>query len=73
MQNDILTEFRVKNKYTSSVARLQRRLMKSREGRIAAFNQVITSPGKNTPGVDGLVLNKQDEEKVVDQLKQLKS
>jgi hypothetical protein len=45
--------------------------MKSREGRIVAFYQVINNDGGKTPGVDGVVFEKQNVDLVVEQLKNL--
>lgn len=71
MQDEIVRKYREGDMEKVELA--QKRLMKSVAGRMVAFNQVITNPGKNTPGVDGIVFKLKDEEKVINQLGNLRT
>lgn len=62
MQHEILECAREHGMKSRKTRELQKKLIKSREGRIWAFLQVITNQGKDTPGVDGVVFTKDDME-----------
>jgi RNA-directed DNA polymerase len=71
-QHDILVSYRKEGKYGRATCALQRKLMKSIEGRKLAFRQVITSQGRHTPGIDGVILTAGDEAEVVKKLTNFK-
>jgi hypothetical protein len=59
MQNDIAIAAN-KNVWSAETFRLQKRLIRSEEGRILAFLSIIGGKGGKTPGPDGIVLAKSD-------------
>jgi len=72
MQSEILEQARIHGMKSRQVREKQKRLMKSREGRIEAFTQVITNQGKNTPGVDGEIFTREDQDRIVTRLARTK-
>jgi len=53
----------VKNKDFKKVAEFQRILTSSIDGRLLAVKQVTTNPGKNTPGIDGVIWSSDEAKK----------
>jgi len=68
MQHDIILAARKTGANSKSVRMLQRKLIKSIEGRMMAFKMVINNQGSRTPGVDGITYTKEDFGSVVQQL-----
>lgn len=74
MQHDIVMAVReTKDIHSRRVRMLQKRLIKSIEARMMAFRVVVTNRGGKTPGIDGVIFNRDDFHSVIERLKEVRS